>query len=314
MRFRPLGKTGLSVSELALGTWGLSGDAYGPVPEAEQDKVIDRSHALGITLFETADTYGHGAMEKRLGERLPASDAVRIATKIGTDRSAAVVRKRFDAAFLREAFEKSRERLKREVVDIVLLHNPVVSTVERGEATAVLAELKEKGSIRAWGVSAGSTEVARAAIAKHADVISVAYNVFFSSDLKALHDDVQKSGVGVLARSALAHGLLCGYWSLHKEFPPGDHRRDRWTPDELRRRVQQLGAVRSLVGGVVYTMRSAALRFALANTDVSSVVIGPKDSMQLDQLVREGGKEPPYLTEEQLTGLSNRLMDLGVRA
>ena len=54
MRFRPLGKTGLSVSELALGTWSLSGDACGPVPALEQDKVIERAHALGITLFETS--------------------------------------------------------------------------------------------------------------------------------------------------------------------------------------------------------------------------------------------------------------------
>jgi aryl-alcohol dehydrogenase-like predicted oxidoreductase len=314
MRFRPLGKTGLSVSELALGTWGLSGDAYGPVPEAEQDKVIDRARALGITLFETADTYGQGAMERRLGKRLPPSDTARIVTKIGTDRSEPMARKRFDAAFLRESFEKSRERLEREIVDVVLLHNPVVQTVEAGEATAVLSELKAKGSIRAWGVSAGSVEVARAAIAKQADVISVAYNAFFSSDLKALHDDVQKSGVGVLARSVLAHGLLCGYWSLHKEFPGGDHRRDRWTSDELGRRVQQVGALRPLVGGAVYTMRAAALRYALANTDVSSVLLGPKDCMQLDQLVREGGKEPPYLTDDQLTGLANRLVDLGVRA
>src|SRR6187549_3319294 len=87
MRQRPLGKTQLTVSELALGTWGLSGDGYGPVAEPEQDKVIERSLALGITLFETADTYGRGAMEKKLGERLPDDGSVRIVTKIGTDRT-----------------------------------------------------------------------------------------------------------------------------------------------------------------------------------------------------------------------------------
>ena len=69
MRRRPLGKTGLSVTELSLGTWGLSGDGYGPVAESEQDKVIDRARALGVNLFETADGYAGGAMERRLGER-----------------------------------------------------------------------------------------------------------------------------------------------------------------------------------------------------------------------------------------------------
>ena len=67
MRKRPLGNTGLLVSELGLGTWGLSGDGYGPVAEAEQEGVIERALALGITLFETADSYALGGMEKKLG-------------------------------------------------------------------------------------------------------------------------------------------------------------------------------------------------------------------------------------------------------
>ena len=65
MRQRLLGATSLDVTELALGTWGLSGDGYGPVSEAEQDKVIDRALAMGIRLFETADCYAEGRMERR---------------------------------------------------------------------------------------------------------------------------------------------------------------------------------------------------------------------------------------------------------
>jgi aryl-alcohol dehydrogenase-like predicted oxidoreductase len=301
------------VSELSLGTWGLSGDAYGPVPEARQNMVIDRSLALGITLFETADAYARGDMERRLGQRLAAHDEVRFVTKIGTDRAASPPVKRFDAEFLRKSFDESRARLGRDVVDVVLLHNPVLSTIERGEATSTLAELLESKKIFAWGVSAGSAEVARAAIAKGASVVSLAYNALFSADLRALESDVRTNRVGVLAHSVLAHGLLSGYWSLHKEFPPGDHRAERWTPDELRRRIQQLSALRSVVGGVVSTMRGAAVRFVLSNPDVSSAVIGPTNGIALDQLVREAGPEPPYLTEDQLKSLAFRLEQLGVR-
>jgi aryl-alcohol dehydrogenase-like predicted oxidoreductase len=309
MRLRALGKGLPDVSELSLGTWGLSGDAYGFVPEAEQDKVIDRAVALGITLFETADVYGHGAMETRLGQRLP--NTALIATKIGTDRDSSPVQKRFTAAYLREAFEKSRERLRREVVDVVLLHNPVAATVKAGEATGVLAELNRAGAVRAWGVSAGSAEVARAALAAGAQVLSLTYHVLSSADLRSLHDELASKGVSVLAHSVLSHGLLSGFWSLHKDFAPGDHRVERWTPDELRRRVQQLSAVRPLVGGQVQTMRAAAIRFALACPDVSSLVLGPRSSLQLDQLVREGNVEAPYLTEDQLRGLSARLEQAG---
>jgi aryl-alcohol dehydrogenase-like predicted oxidoreductase len=170
------------------------------------------------------------------------------------------------------------------------------------------------GSVGAWGVSAGSVEVARAAIAEGAQVISVAYNALFSSDLHDLHGDVEQSGVGVLARSILAHGLLTGYWSMHKTFAPGDHRMERWTPDDLRRRVHQATALRAGVGGTIYTMRGTAVREALCNADLASGVVGPRNVVQLDQLVREAGKGPPYLTEEKLQKLANRLEDLGVKS
>lgn len=312
MRARPLGKTGLTVSELSLGTWGLSGDGYGPVAESEQDRVIERAVALGITLFETADVYGEGAMEKRLGARLRGTPT-HIATKLGTDRTGVPPRKQFSRGYLEEAFERCRERLCRDTIDVVLLHNPAATTVARGEATAVLAQLAEKRVIHAWGVSAGSVEVARAAIAQGASVISLAHNALFSTDLTMLEDDVRKSGVGVLVHSILAHGLLCGFWSLHKEFPPGDHRAERWTPDELRRRVGQQSPLRSLVGGPIQTQRSAAIRYALANDTVSSAILGPRSTVQLDQLVRESGREPPYLTKEQLQSLEFRLGQLGVQ-
>ena len=312
MRTRPLGKTGLDVSELALGTWGLSGDAYGAVAESDQDHVIDRARALGITLFETADVYGDGAMEKKLGERFRNDPAARIVTKIGTDRKSSPVRKRFDAAYLREAFDRSRERLGRETIDVVLLHNPARVTLERDEATGVLVELRERGQIRGFGVSAGSVEVARAAIARGAQVISMSYHALFSSDVRALHDDIAKAGTGLLGHSVLGYGLLCGYWSLHKEFPSGDHRRERWTYDEIRRRVPQLNALRAMLGGEVGTLRGAALRFVLSNADLTAAILGPKSTLQLDQLVREAGKEPPYLTDEQLTRFKNCLEDLGI--
>lgn len=311
MRTRKLGKTSLDVTELALGTWGLSGDGYGPVQDFEQDKVIDRALSLGIALFDTADVYGQGAMEKKLGERLPAGEAVRVVTRLGTDRRSEPVCKRFDPAYLRSAFEASRERLKGHA-DIVLLHNPVLATVEQGEATSVLKELRQSGAIAAWGVSAGSVEVARSAIAQGAEVISLQHHVLFSSDLAELHDDVRKNEVGVIAHSVLGHGLLAGYWSLHKQFPRGDHRADRWTPDELRRRVLQITSLRGLVGEEVPTIRGVALRFGLSNEDVSSVVLGPRNIVQLDQLVREAGKGPPYLTPEQLDKLAFSLQYAGV--
>lgn len=312
MRNRPLGKTGMTVTELSLGTWGLSGDGYSAVPEAEQDRVIDRARALGIRLFETADSYGQGAMERRLGERLEGDESVRIASKVGTDLESAVPRKRFDPDHLRKSVERSRERLRRGTIDLVLLHNPSREAIEKGEATGLLDELVAERAIRAWGVSAGSVEVGRAAIGKGAQVLSLAYNAFHSADARDLGGEIEQSQVGLLAHSVLAYGLLSGHWSAQKVFPDGDHRSERWTSDELRRRIRQLDALRPAVGGDVLTLRAVALRFVLENRQVSSVVLGPRSALQLDQLVREAGKGPPYLEPGKLAAIYNRLRTVGV--
>jgi aryl-alcohol dehydrogenase-like predicted oxidoreductase len=301
------------VSELSLGTWGLSGEAYGPVAPQEAEAVIDRALQLGVTLFDTADCYGNGAMERMLGERTRKHGGhTFVATRIGTDRTGPAPRKNFEPAFLREAFERSRERLGRDKLDIVLLHNPSVVTLERGEATGVLKQLAEQGAVGAWGVSAGSQQAALAAVEAGARVVSLAYNVFRSRDLHAIAGEVAMRGVSVLAHSVLSYGLLTSHWSPERTFDEGDHRRERWSPLELRRRVAQLHLVRALVGGEVLTPRAAALRFVLSNNLVTSAILGPRSTAQLEQLLREAGSGPPYLPEASLSTLPSRLLAAGI--
>jgi aryl-alcohol dehydrogenase-like predicted oxidoreductase len=323
VRKRPLGKTEIEVSELSLGTWGLSGGGYGPVEDAEVDRVLDRALELGVDLFDTADVYGNGAMERRLGARLPPGSTY-VVTKIGTDLDAKPPRKRFDLDHLRPAFERSRERLARERLDVVLLHNPTMRAMGMSEPFDFLKELKRLGALRAWGVSAGDEAVARAALEKGADVIEIAYNVFCTADLHAIAGLVVEKGASVLARSVLAHGLLTGLWLPSREFPIGDHRRDRWTDEDLRRRVAQLDAVRPVVTAPaegdaqppnhVDSLRAAALRFALANQVVTSVVLGPRSTEQLVELVRDAGDGPPYMRDTVLAEIAARVKGAGVAA
>ncbi|MFZ5895274.1 MAG: aldo/keto reductase [Myxococcota bacterium] len=311
MRKRPLGKTSLEVSELALGTWGLSGDGYGPVAEAEQDRVIDRALAMGITVFETADCYGEGRMEQRLGERLPKQGAL-VVTKLGTRRDASVPRKDFSVEYLRDAFARSQERLRRDVVDCVLLHNPSRQALENPALAEFMKSLQADGKVRTWGVSVGSSEAGRAAIQAGAPVLSLAYNVLHTQEYTELEIEIREKQIGVLARSVLAHGLLCGLWPPTKDFPSGDHRGERWSIDELRRRTLQLNALRTLLSQKLPSLRSIALRFVLTSEIVNTAVLGPRSTLQLDQLVREAGKEPPYLEPGNLVDLRERLITVGV--
>lgn len=310
---RPLGYLPLPCSELGLGTWGLSGDGYGPVTAEEQTRVIARARALGIRLYDTADVYGEGAMERRLAEVLGVDSDVTIVTKIGTCRTIEPARKCFELDFLQQSLDACAARFRPRELDIVLLHNPSAKTLHRREASDWLGALVSYGKLRGWGVSAGSAEVAEAALDVGAQVIELAFNVLWPADLRAIEERAKASGTAILARSCLAHGLLAGYFIPGKVFPPQDHRSERWTTDELDYRRRQLDALRPFVGSEASTLRALSMRWVLAHPVVSSAILGPRNALQLDQLVRETGNVSPYLAPEALQSIETRLTDLGAR-
>lgn len=311
MRKRPLGRTGLTVSEMALGTWGLSGDAYGDAAPEQAEQVVRRALEIGVTTFDTADAYGAGKMEALLGRLLAAQDDAVVVTKIGTDRTTDPPRKRFDPDSLRAAAERSRKRLGRKI-DVVLLHNPSAETAGAKEVASAMESLVADGVARTWGCAAGDDLVARAAMDAGAQVVELAYNLLHSIDLHRVAGDAMVAGAGVLARSPLAHGMLAGTWTKERAFAEGDHRADRWTRGELERRLEQLEALRFLVAGDVTTLRGAAVRFVLANPIVSAVVLGPRTVPQLEQLVRETGAGPRYVPDEHLAKLPRVLSKIGI--
>jgi aryl-alcohol dehydrogenase-like predicted oxidoreductase len=312
VRTRPLGKTGLVASELALGTWGLSGEPYGKVDPAEAEKVLARALDIGLTLIDTSDSYGAGKMEALVGKVLAGKKDALVVTKGGTDRTTQPAVKRFDPDYLRGAVQRSKKRLGRDAIDLYLLHNPSADSLITGEATGALEAMKKEGLLRHWGVSAGDTDVARAAIQKGAEVLELAYNMFQAVDLHRLAGEIMVAGVGVLAHSTLSYGLLAGMWTKERTFAEGDHRAERWTKVELARRVQQLEAARYLVKGDILTLRGAAVRFVLANHLVSAAVLGPRTVEQLEQLVRETGSGPIYLPDGDLGALPRALSRVGI--
>lgn len=312
MRTRALGKTGLRVSELTLGTWGLSGDGYGPVDEAEQERVLARALEMGVSAIDTADAYGGGRMERLVGRAIAGRGEIVIVTKGGVDRTTSPPLKRFDGAHLRESVERSLRRLSRDWIDVYLLHNPQASTLAGAETIDTLLELKREGKIAHWGVSAGDIDVGRTALRRGAEVIELAYNLLQSWDLHRLAGEIMVAGAGVLARSTLAYGLLAADWAKDHDFVPGDHRADRWTKTELARRVDQLAAFRFLVQGEVTTMRSAAIRYVLSSSIVTSAVLGPRTVAQLEDVVRDVGVGPVYLRDAALARIPRALESVGI--
>jgi aryl-alcohol dehydrogenase-like predicted oxidoreductase len=297
---------------MTLGTWGLSGDPYGKVDAADAERVVARALELGFTTFDTADSYGAGRMEVLLGKMLKSRKEVLVVTKGGTDRTSEPARKRFDPDYLRGAVRRSLKRLGKGAIDLYLLHNPSADALVKGDATGALEDMKKEGLVRHWGVSAGDVEAARVGLEKGAEVIELAYNLLHSIDLHRLAGEIMVARAGVLARSTLNHGMLGGMWAKDRSFQEGDQRLDRWTRLELERRLEQLEAVRYLVKGDVHTLRAAAVRYVLANHLVTSAVLGPHSVEQLDQLVRETGAGPRYLSDDDLAALPRALQRVGI--
>ena len=312
MRQRALGKTGLVVSALGLGTFGVSGDGYGPVEPNDARESIERALELGVTLFETADAYGAGSMESLFGELLSKRPEAIVVTKAGIDRTTEPPRRRFDAAFLAAAIERSRTRLQRDAIDVYLLHNPSEEALTDKGALETLLEAKHKGHVKHVGVATGRSAVARLALEKGAEVISLPYNLLHVQEMNRIAGDVLMHRPGVLAHSPLGYGILASTWREERAFGEEDHRSTRWSLEDVKQRVRLVDSLRFLVKGSVPTPRGAALRFALSNELVSSVLMGPKSKKQLEELVRDTGDGPVYLPESEVREVFRTLDKLGV--
>lgn len=310
MRKEKLGGTGLEVSEIGLGTWGLSGEAYGAVPEGESRRVMERARACGVTLFDTADSYASGRMETELGEVLSGDPSAVVVTKWGTDRQSTPPRKSFDLDFLKRSLDASRTRLGQGPALVGMLHHPSLVALEEG--LSFLSQQKKDSVVTAFGLTTTQKAVLDRALELGVEVVSLPYNIFCIEPYRSGKARLAEKKVGVLLHSVLAYGLLAGRWGPHKDFPFGDHRRDRWPDGSLRTRVRHLDAVRPLVSGEVTTMRAAALRYALQAEPLGGVLLGPKSVAQFDQLIREARAERPYFSEQKLAGLEGRLSNLGV--
>lgn len=297
---------------MGIGTWGLSGDAYGKVDQAEAERVLRRAIEMDFSVIDTSDAYGAGKMERLVGKVWKDHADLVVVTKVGIDRTTDPARKCFEPAYLRSAVERSLKRLGADAIPLLLLHHPSPDALHIGDAVGELLALKKEGKIRHWGVAAGDDDVARTAIDKDAEVVELAYNIIQAIDLHRISGDVMVAGCGVLARSVLSYGLLTGTWAKDRSFDEGDHRNDRWTKMELEHRVGQLDAIQFLVKGDVRTMRGAAVRYVLANHLVSSAILGPKSVEQLEQLVRETGGGPRYIPDDDLRMLPRALDRVGI--
>lgn len=313
MKTRALGRSGLEVGEVGLGTWGLSGEGYGPCDAATARATLAAAADAGCTFFETSDCYALGETQQLLGElkKERGASKVFVSSRVGIDReTGGMPRRDFSAKYLTLACERSLKRLGVERLDAAVLHNPTVDTLRRGEAWMCLRAMQQQGKVGMAGVSVSTVEAGRAAVEVGAELIVLPYNLLFPTLLHQLSGEVV-SGTAVVVRSPYAYGLLADGWDATRRFDDDDHRTYRWTTQDLVRRVKQREVLRALVHDEVRTLREAALRYVLANHLVSVVVPGARTPEQARQNA-EAVAGPPYLPDGDLAQIGAILRDAGI--
>ncbi len=281
MKYRQLGQSGLAVSEIGFGGWGIGGrtagaTSYGDTDDAQSRRALSAAVDQGITFFDTAPAYGDGHSESLMGEVLSGHRGrVIIATKAGQDRFSEAPDFSWDG--LRRSLEGSLRRLRTDCVDLLQLHSPPLEVLgSLPDLVGVLETFRAEGKIRHFGLSVKApTEVAVVLEHCRPAVLQINLNML---DWRAVEcgalDHAVTLGVGVVARTPLCFGFLSGAVTGETRFAPGDHR-SAWPRERLLHWTEGATAVMAAANlPTGQTWAQAALRFCLSFPAVSTVIPG----------------------------------------
>jgi len=285
MKYKILGKTGLNVGTVGLGTMVHAGH-FGPMKDEESLSAIDAALELGVNFIDTSDAYGAGYSETLLGNALKGRrDKVIIATKGGNVMTGPNRGKRiFTPEYIDGVLHESLKRLQTDYIDLYQLHNPTVDVIERGEVWEVLERRKKEGKIRHYGVSINTLEEGIAAVKDgRSETIQTEYNLLAQEPAAAFFSLAQAANVGIIARMPLKRGILTGKMTAADEqrFQGEDVRARSFKGEAFRKELAKAEQLRFLVHGPVQSLVQAAIAFCVAHPAVSITIPGARNAAQM---------------------------------
>lgn len=292
MNRRPLGKSGLQVSEISFGCvelglpYGLKAPGERAVPEAQEAvALVHQALDRGINFFDTARSYG--TSETVLGQALAGQrEQVVIATKCRAlpAQDPHLAPPGGVKAFVEQSLTESLAQLHTDYVDAYLLHEGRIWTPLHDEAVGYLQDLKQRGLTRTIGLSAYGRDLYEKALkAGWCDLLQLAYHLLDPSLGQALFRPAAASGVGIVVRSVLFKGILT-------EKARYLHEKLQWVTDYSRR-------FELLLSPKAPTLTALAIKFALSRPEVSSAVLGLDRADYLEAAVQVA--DGNYLTSEE---------------
>jgi len=311
MQHRRLGKTGFKVSEIGLGCWQLGND-FGEIAESQAQQILDTALDAGINFFDTADVYGAGLSERRIGQfRAPLKQAPIIATKVGRD--AALYPNGYSKQTIKHSLEKSLQRLGVDSIDLAQLHCIPREVLFDGEVFTWMQELVSEGLIKNYGASVEMIDEARFCCQQpELATLQILFNVFRQDAIQTLLPLAAKNDIGIIVRLPLASGLLSGKLIQNQQFEQGDHRNynadgaafhvgETFNGIPYNKGVELVDTLKTTLKPE-QSMLEVALRWILDQPQVSTVIAGASKSAQV--LSNAKASTLPALSNEQHHQLS----------
>jgi aryl-alcohol dehydrogenase-like predicted oxidoreductase len=317
MEKRAFGKSGVHASVVGFGVWTVST----PWWHTSNARLKDRAYCLslmqkaldaGITLFDTADTYGNGEGERILKDALGhRRGEICISTKFGYEWKDTPVEERkgqveqpqnFDPAFVRQGLEGALKRLGTDHIDLWMLHNAKMGAIERDDTFALLEEFKREGKVRAYGVALGPAigwepEGVRAMQLRSLDCLMIIYNLLEQNPGRRFIEVAAGTGCGLMARVPHSSGMLEGKYTKDTKFDAGDHRAHRkrvW----LEQGLQKIAQLEFITAGRGRSLAQAAIQYILAHPELTACLPNIYDEAQLAEFAAAPGT--PAFTPEEL--------------
>ncbi len=293
-----LGRTGLEISTIGFGAWGISGRDWGETDDKQSIAALHDAIDKGVNFIDTADTYGFGHSEKLIAKVLKQRGGKKniiIATKggnnfypfMGKHYETTPGNPDYSKRHLIFAAEQSLRRLKIEQIDVYQLHSPSTEVFEKSEALEALDILKSQGKIRFAGWSIQSFKETEQAdlVDKYADlieVIQVRYNLLERMAEEKLLPVALKHRLGVIVRIPILFGLLAGKFNKTSVFEKNDHRRFNLSPEILDDYLTKLEAYNEWYAQYPqYSKAQLALRFCISHPACHVAIPGCKTSAQV---------------------------------
>ena len=288
MKYRTLGSTNLSISEIGFGAWGIGGavagnNSYGATSDECSLNALLAAKERGINFFDTSNIYGNGHSETLIGAAFKdCRQSVIISTKCGYDSFSEKMD--FTQSNIETSLNNSLQRLQTDYVDLLQLHDPDSSLATNLELIDILKKQIKTGKVRFVGVSVKSPSHGLAFLNGPWQAIQCNFNLI---DLRALDcglfEQSQEKNVGLISRTPLAFGFLSGsFQSNSLQFSPGDHRL-KWSKEQLLLWAKAGTFFSEVARKYNMSPTTLAIKFCLSFSQVSSVIPGMLNSDEVNE-------------------------------